>query len=289
MGAGPAQPGTAFSVVVPVYRQWDLVPDLLVALAAQDLALHAAEVILVDDAPGEKRPALTLPPGIRVVPGPGRGSYAARNAGVEEARGAWLLFTDADCRPRPGWLAAYAAAAVPETLLAGPVRMIGSDRPGPCEVFDLVRGIPQERYVRHGYAATANLAVPAAAFRALGGFDAARRSGGDAEFCRRAMRAGHGLRFVPEAGVDHLARATWGELTRKARRVKGGQVGAGPTSRRLTWAVRSLAPPVREMAHFLAAPHGLGRRVTACAVRMRLWGVELEEVARLLAGGKPER
>ena len=73
--------------------------------------------------------------------------------------------------------------------------------PTACARYELVRGIPQARYVARGYAATANLAVPADLFRRLGGFDAARRSGGDAGFFRRAGRAGHPVTLVPDAVV----------------------------------------------------------------------------------------
>jgi len=100
---------------------------------------------------------------------------------------------------------------------------------------------------------------------------------------------GHPLRLVPEAGAAHPARADWAALASKARRIKGGQIAAGPLSRRIAWGLRTLSPPVRDAAAYLASAHPLRRRLIAVAVRLRLWGVELAETARLLAGGAPER
>jgi GT2 family glycosyltransferase len=279
-----------FSVVVPVHRHWPLVPELLAALAAQ--ALRDFELVLVNNDAPAPPPPLDLPDNARIVPCAGPGSYAARNAGAAAARGAWLAFTDADCRPEPGWLAALAAAA--ETtdgggLLAGPVTMQLPEAANAFAAYDLVRGIPQARYVARGYATTANLALPAALFRALGGFDPDRRSGGDATFCRRAGAAGHPLTLVPGAVVRHPCRDSWEALRIKARRIKGGQIRAGPLPRRAAWALRTLAPPLRDAAHYLASPHPARQRLAAVAVRFRLWGVELAETARLLAGGQPER
>ena len=282
--------GVDVSIVVPVYRQWDYVAALTDALTRQDLAEHGAEVIFVDDEPGAPR-EVSLPERARIVPGPGRGAYAARNAGVEAARGRLLVFTDADCRPRPGWLAALveAAGARPGALIAGPVEVQGGAVPNRWEIFDIVRGIPQARYVAHGYAATANLAVPANVFHATGGFDGARRSGGDAEFCRRAGRRGYTLHLVPAAVTDHAARDSWGELAGKARRVKGGQIASGTARRRATWIVRTLTPPVREIVHYMLSAHPPRFKRVAAGVRLRLWGVELGETARLLGGGTPRR
>jgi GT2 family glycosyltransferase len=286
-------PDPRISVVVPVYRQWDLVPLLLDALAAQDLPQAAFEVLLVDNEPGAPRRTPALPANARVLPCAAPGSYAARNAGAAAARGALLAFTDADCRPDPGWLAALAAAAAaaPGGLVAGPVRVTpAGPRPNAFEAYDAIRGIPQARYVRLGYAATANLAVPADLFAALGGFDATRFSGGDAAFCRRAGALGRSIALAEGAVVAHPARATWAELARKARRVKGGQLFGGSRRSRLTWLVRTLTPPWRAAARFLRAPAPWRDRLAAIGVLHALWGVELAETARLLVGrGAPER
>jgi glycosyltransferase involved in cell wall biosynthesis len=288
-GGGRVSESPVFSVIIPVYRHWHLVPDLLAALAAQSVGPAAVEILVVESCP-DPTPDIALPANARRVACPAPGSYAARNAGAAAAQAATLAFTDADCRPDPGWLEAFADAAAGHlTLLAGPVRMVSGENPTRCEIYELIRGIPQARYVRNGYAATANLAVPAAVFRTLGGFDATRFSGGDAEFCRRAGRAGFPVRLVHGAEVAHLCRADWGALATKARRVKGGQVDAGPLPRRLLWALCTLTPPLREAARFLRAEAPLHRRLVAIRLRFALWAVELAELRRLWVGGTPER
>jgi hypothetical protein len=256
------------------------------------------EVIVVDNEGGGEDggedgagPRPPLPPEVRLVACAAPGSYAARNAGAAAARGSLLVFTDADCRPEPGWLRALAAAhaETPGALLAGPVRMIPPAAPSAAACFDLARGIPQESYVRRGYAATANLAAPASVFRALGGFDARRFSGGDAEFCRRARAAGHPLRLAAAAAVGHPCRDSWAALAAKARRVKGGQIAAGPLPHRALWTLRTRTPPLRALSRFVRAPLPRGQRLRASAVLFALWGVELGETLRLLAGGRPAR
>ena len=277
------------SVVVPVYRHWALAPDLVAALAAQSLEADRFEILIVDN--DGAAPDLALPANARILACAAPGSYAARNAGVAAARGALIAFTDADCRPEPGWLAALAAAAAetPGHLLAGPVEIGRPARDTPAAVYDRVRGIPQARYVARGYAATANLAVPAEAFRAAGGFAPERFSGGDAAFCRAAGARGFPIRLVPGAAVVHLCRTGWDGIATKARRTKGGQVAAGPLPRRAAWILRTLSPPVRDTLAYLRAPFPARERAMAVAMRFRIWGVELAETARLLAGGAPER
>jgi hypothetical protein len=56
----------------------------------------------------------------------------------------------------------------------------------------------------------------------VGEFDAALKSGGDAEWSRRVTASGGTQRYAPQAVVRHPARASWGEVRDKNRRVTAG-------------------------------------------------------------------
>ncbi len=276
------------SVIVPIYRDWGYIPTLLDCLASQ--TFQDFEVILIDN--GD--PPASLPEVPSALSGRvhiGRcdtpGSYAARNLGAGMAKGAIFAFTDADCRPAREWLGAL--VSVGGALRAGPVRIVPKAGANRWAIFDTVRGMPQDRFVTRNYAVTANLAVPADVFRTLGGFDGNRLSGGDAEFCRRAVGLGYGLAYVPEAIIFHPARDSREAVETKARRIKGGQIASGPMSRRVIWTFRSLVPPVREISAYVVSPFPARWRLIASAVRMQLWLCELHEVVRLLLGGARER
>lgn len=291
-GDGPAS--VRFSVIVPVYRDWHRVPGLLECLKRQTFPASLFEVILVDNGSPDFAPPSELPENTHILRCEKPGSYAARNEGVGHSRGEWLAFTDADCLPAPEWLRALDEEARRHgqaTLIAGAVEVVSLSRaPSAPEIHDVVRGIPQDYYVRRGYAATANLAVPRAVFDAVGGFDAGRFSGGDADFCRRAGAEGVAVVYAPRARVDHPARATWRAVAAKARRIKGGQIARGSPLRRAAWGARTFFPPVLDVWRLLRATrHPPRRRLVAVAVQVALWGVEMDETIRLLAGGQAKR
>lgn len=283
-----------FSVVVPVFEQWHLVPGLLECLEQQTFPKDRFEIILVDnDSTVFVQPA-ELPENARIHRCGWPGSYATRNYGAAQARGEWLAFTDADCLPSPEWLAELdriASAAHGQLLLAGPVAMkASSEQPSPWEIYDVMKGVPQESYVSRGYAATANLAVPRSLFISLGGFDGSRFSGGDAEFCRRAGKVGVRLQLAKGARVDHRSRNTWQKLETKARRIKGGQLSAGSLRNRVVWSLRTLIPPVLGVWKFLGSrQHSARDRLTAILILFRVWIAQLAESGRLLMGHPAER
>lgn len=276
------------TVIVPVYRQWDRVNVLLHMLAAQTLPADRWDLILVAN---DAHPALDLPPNMRLIDCDTPGAYSARNAGLQVATGDWLLFTDADCLPPPDWLENHLRALPPHSALqAGPIAMkpvTGTTLTRFWVSYDLLRGIPQARYVAEGFAATANLAIHRAVFDAIGPFDAARLSGGDAAFCQAATAAGFTLTLAPTAITGHPCRATWAELARKARRVKAGQLLHGPRSTRRLALLRTLLPPLRQLSRFAKNPAPAWHRVQASAILLALWGAELVEVVNLLILRRP--
>lgn len=281
------------SVIVPIYEHWYVAHRLFEAFAAQSLPPERYELIVVDN--GSPLVAIpdNLPANARVLHCATPGSYAARNMGVQHARGSILVFTDADCIPDPQWLEGMVAALdAGASLVAGDIRMITMNpKPSAAEMFDLLYGIPQRRFVSRGYAATANLAVTRQLYDAVGGFNENHMSGGDAEFCRRARAAGATLVFSPESIVRHPARDGWDELETKARRVIGGQLRRQPGTAALVRLLALIvARPVRDVGRFLiAGDFPLRYRLTAIGVRFRLVAVEFAEVMRLRRGGRAER
>jgi glycosyltransferase involved in cell wall biosynthesis len=99
----------SFSVVIPARSP---APDLERALASvANQSQPPLEIIVVDDGldPSE-RPDVV---GVRLLAGPRRGAGAARNVGVEAARGRWVAFLDADDWWSSEHLAAAAAVIEP--------------------------------------------------------------------------------------------------------------------------------------------------------------------------------
>ncbi|GAA1235057.1 hypothetical protein GCM10009676_18640 [Prauserella halophila] len=94
------------SVIVAVHGNTNEVDGLLRCLATQDF-LRDIEVVVVDN---HRRPY--VPPTLlaeaglsgTVVHEPRTGLSRARNTGVGHARGEYVLFTDPDSRPEPGWV-----------------------------------------------------------------------------------------------------------------------------------------------------------------------------------------
>jgi glycosyltransferase involved in cell wall biosynthesis len=284
------------SVIVPVFNDWDLVPDLISKLEAQDYNNTCFELLLVDNGSESIPFHLKWPKWVRIVECRTPGSYAARNFGINLAKGKLLAFTDADCRPSPQWL--YSGVQVFEKkyfqklIVAGDVSIRPRDfkRMTRCEVFDAILGLPQKRYVSRGYAITANLFVPAFTFREVGFFDENRFSGGDAAFCRRAVSKGWELYFCKKANVVHPARREWNELATKQRRVKGAQILSGSILRRSIYTIATFFPPLRQIFYlFSSRGFTLRQRLSAFWILMKLWGVGVKEVFKICSGSKPER
>ncbi len=106
------------SVVIPNHDYGRFLPGCLEALARQDVDMAGLEVLLVDDASTDGSAALarSLLPGLpfgawRVLELPRQGRPGpVRNAGLELARGEFLLCLDPDDKLLPGFLSAGLAA-----------------------------------------------------------------------------------------------------------------------------------------------------------------------------------
>lgn len=196
---------------------------LIEALRQQTLAAEEFEVLVVDD--GSAVPVNI--PGVRVLRQTNQGPASARNLGAAQARGKYLVFTDDDCRPQSGWLAAFtrAIAGQPDVVLAG-VTQNACPGNAPAEfnqqlvdyLTAALRDTPQS------FATSNNLCVAAQTYRALGGFsqEFSEAAGEDRDFCQRAREAGHPLVIVPDAVVDHAHPQTLWQFVRMHARYGRG-------------------------------------------------------------------
>lgn len=102
MSGGRGEPAT-LTVVVPVYNVERYLPACLDSLLEQTRAID--EIIAVDDStdacPRILAEYSARHPALRAVRGPGRDVNAARNLGLDLARGQWLAFVDADDMVEP--------------------------------------------------------------------------------------------------------------------------------------------------------------------------------------------
>lgn len=188
------------SVVVPTVDRVDLLQRCLVALSAQELP--ADEVIVVHDGNSEVAALLAswedrMP--LRCLQIKERGASAKRNAGWRAAQHPLVAFTDDDCAPTPGWLAALCSAS--GDLLAGPVAAHPED-----SQTDSVFGRTIEIDQAGPYFPAANLAVTRSLLARVAGFDTTMAAGEDTDLAWRVQEAGGTSAWVPAALVHHAVR-----------------------------------------------------------------------------------
>ncbi|QDV36274.1 glycosyltransferase family 2 protein [Tautonia plasticadhaerens] len=209
------------SVVVPTYHRPELLGRCLDALATQDLDPKIFEVLVVDDAasPETRRQveavAAAARPAIRYLAVTGRhGPAAARNAGWRAARGEVLAFTDDDCIPVRGWLAA-GLSAIEGGASAACGRVVMPLPDVPTDYQRNAAGLASAEFV------TANCFCRRDALESVGGLDerfsAAWREDSDLHFA--LLRAGLSIVRAPDAIVVHPVRpAPWGISLRQQRK-----------------------------------------------------------------------
>ena len=215
------------SVIVPVYNDVARLKTCLADLAQQ--RYRHLEIVVVDNGSEDieaVRTAAAAYRNVTVVEEPAPGSYAARNRGIDAATGDILAFTDADCRPEPGWIEAGLAQmqAYPTCgLVAGAIDIFTHDSTHPVELFESLMGLCQERFVQQDhFGATANLFTWPHVFEQVGRFNHKLKSSGDVEWGQRVYAAGLLQIYAPDAIVRHPARSSFAQLAKQARRHAGG-------------------------------------------------------------------
>jgi GT2 family glycosyltransferase len=267
------------SVVVPHYQDLVSLDACLAALTAQTFPKDEYEIVVADNnSPvGIAAVEATIAGRARLTVATEKGAGPARNAGVLATTGELLAFTDCDCVPAPGWLAAGIAALVKAPVIGGRMTVsMGSPKSG-AEAFESIFAFDNEDYVkRKGFTVTANLFCSRATFDAVGPF----RTGvsEDTEWCWRARDLGYPIAYAPDAVCSHPARPDWPSLVKKSGRIlEESYLLAKSRGETAGWVAKQLALPLSIIAHTprVIAARNLttGERASALATlaRIRLW------------------
>lgn len=205
------------SVVIPTYNQAPWLERTLGAVAGQ--TARPLEVIVVDDGSRDETPrileriAAEYPVPLRIVRRPNGGPGAARNSGLEAARGDVVAFTDSDAVPRSDWLErglARLSAEGPDCAgVEGRVE-VQVDRAPTIRTHQI-----QNLY--GGHYLTCNMLYRREALAAAGGFRTRFREDSDLAFT--LFEQGWRIVFEPAQVVDHPPReGDVGEVFRLARK-----------------------------------------------------------------------
>lgn len=284
------------AVVIPVWNGEAVIGRCLEALSRQTIPRDAYQIIVVDNGSSDSTAEIARGfAGVEVIAETRPGSYVARNLGIGLVEAPITAFTDADCTPAPDWLERVlrAAAAHPGFgVLAGKIELfdeIAQER----EVFgdyERLFSFPQAHAAR-GNCATANWASETAVLKALGGFDAALKSGGDRQMALRIRAAGYPLVYVPEMVVRHPVRANRAELVRKRQRLSGGRWDRTAKRPRLAHVLGVTAvDTVRRLRRAAVSRElSLRRRLAVMLLTIELAGVAVGEFLHLAGGRKAAR
>lgn len=210
----------AVSIIVPAFNAAARISCCLDALCAQAEASHAEIVVVNDGSRDNTAEIVRRYPTVRLINQVNAGPAAARNRGAFAARGSILVFTDDDCVPGPGWLAAMlrpfrdpdvvATKGVYRTwqreLIARFVQSEYEDRYSLMERWDSIDFID-----------TYSAAFRRDRFLEMNGFDPdfPLACAEDAELSYRMAARGWKMKFVPQAVVYHLHPRTFSDYLKK--------------------------------------------------------------------------
>jgi glucosyl-dolichyl phosphate glucuronosyltransferase len=216
------------TVVVATRNRAALLPHCLASLLEQETTSRF-EVVVVDNGSDDDtaeviRAWAERDARIRGVLEPMVGLSRAKNAGIEDARGELVLFTDDDVILDSAWIEAYVSFFArrrpePRTLAGGPVLPLPHDLSvWPTWLDDaakpdlpgLFHGTEERALGRFDYIWGANMAARAELFAELGGFDEGlgrsdelRGTFEDVELNERVAEAGGECHYLPAAVVHH--------------------------------------------------------------------------------------
>src|SRR3989338_8315260 len=94
-----------FSIVVPFYNKEKSIDACIQSLLTQEYPAERYEIICVNNNSTDNSFSLVNKyPSVKLIHEKRQGAYAARNVGILQSKGAFIVFTDADAKVTDSWL-----------------------------------------------------------------------------------------------------------------------------------------------------------------------------------------
>ena len=207
------------TVVVPAFNAAATIDDCVRSLLELDYPPELHEIVVVDNGSRDGTLAALEPYSSRIVVigEARRGPSAARNAGIRNARGAIVAFTDADCTVEPDWLRELVVPLDDAAVGIAGGRILVREGANEAELYG--ETIHDQRASilvwRPPYVIGMNWASRRAVLEEASLFDEDARRVEDVDLSWRIGQAGYSLVYCPDAIVRHRNERTLVGLARE--------------------------------------------------------------------------
>ncbi len=215
------------SVITPVLNAEEKVGPFLEAVRSQSYPRDRYEIIVVDNGSTDRtrKRVASFPDVILLERKDIRNPYAARNRGIEHAKGEVIALLDINCMPVGRWLEkGVKRLNDPDVdLVGGHISFVYSEEETLGEWYDSLLFVDMEDLITRGKScAGGNLFFWRKVADTIGLFPESQRSGMDLYWTKKATKSGFNLVYDSEAMAVYPARKL-GPLLRKVFRVGTGQ------------------------------------------------------------------
>lgn len=219
------------SIIVPVFNGERTIARCAESLIVQDYPQERYEVLVVDNGSTDRtREILSNYPAKLLSETNIQSSYAARNRGIEAARGEFLAFTDSDCIADKRWIIQLIGGFTGPEIggVAGKIEGVKSEN-SISRYVEKKRIHGQEQFVQGvfclPFAATGNVMYRRIVFEEIGLFDETFYSGGDVELgLRMSSLTKWKYHYQPQALVKHPHNDSLRTHFRQSKRYATGHV-----------------------------------------------------------------
>ena len=212
-----------YSVIVPSYNRRDEISELLEAFVGLDFDSSRIELIIADDGSQDDTAELVetyqdkLPFPVRFYSQQNQGPGAARNMGIQQARGDFYIFIDSDCTVPADWLTNIDLALHEHHADAfGGRDSFRADFPDLLKAINYsmtsfittggLRGRKGKKLAKF-YPRSFNMGLSKLLFEQIGGFGSLRH-GQDIEYSHRMIKSGANIIYIDNAVVYHKRRTS---------------------------------------------------------------------------------